>query len=296
MLPCQNCGYDNELGRVFCHKCGTRLDLSAIRPPGYIEEESDQKAAARPATGKGGQADEKKLIILGVDQKKKSGTASKAANVIVLVILIAVVGIGAAIVLPPTLPNVDFGDEESGKDAKTKLEQLDEMAKNNYTTTVELTEPEVNWYIGDTLLRDENSAFGKVLDVQIDLEEEHVSCIVKKELYSGIEMVMILTGTPTVSGGRLGFDVTAASAGKLTVPGPGQDWVKTQFANLWEDFAKDRTVLEKLEKVELMRDAVKVTTQGQPIPQRPPQRGPMGGPMGGPMMPQRGIPPVRRAQ
>jgi|YelNatPaOPRAMG01_1025707.scaffolds.fasta_scaffold01435_6 hypothetical protein len=33
MLPCQKCGYDNELGRIFCHNCGAKLDLDAMKPP-----------------------------------------------------------------------------------------------------------------------------------------------------------------------------------------------------------------------------------------------------------------------
>ncbi|NQU10322.1 hypothetical protein HQ590_06005 [bacterium] len=33
MLPCPKCGFNNELGRIFCHQCGTKLDLDAIKPP-----------------------------------------------------------------------------------------------------------------------------------------------------------------------------------------------------------------------------------------------------------------------
>src|SRR5664280_650014 len=31
MLTCSKCGYDNELGRIFCHSCGAKLDLSEIK-------------------------------------------------------------------------------------------------------------------------------------------------------------------------------------------------------------------------------------------------------------------------
>lgn len=33
MLTCPKCGYDNELGRIFCHQCGQKLDLNQIQPP-----------------------------------------------------------------------------------------------------------------------------------------------------------------------------------------------------------------------------------------------------------------------
>ena len=31
MVTCPKCGYDNELGRIFCHSCGTKLNLQEIK-------------------------------------------------------------------------------------------------------------------------------------------------------------------------------------------------------------------------------------------------------------------------
>ncbi len=33
MLICPKCAFDNELGRIFCHQCGTKLDLNQIKAP-----------------------------------------------------------------------------------------------------------------------------------------------------------------------------------------------------------------------------------------------------------------------
>ena len=33
MVICSKCGYDNELGRIFCHSCGAKLNLSEIKSP-----------------------------------------------------------------------------------------------------------------------------------------------------------------------------------------------------------------------------------------------------------------------
>ena len=38
MLICPKCGYDNELGRIFCHSCGDKLDLSNIKPATAAEK------------------------------------------------------------------------------------------------------------------------------------------------------------------------------------------------------------------------------------------------------------------
>jgi uncharacterized membrane protein YvbJ len=31
MTICSKCGFDSELGHIFCHSCGARLDLSAVK-------------------------------------------------------------------------------------------------------------------------------------------------------------------------------------------------------------------------------------------------------------------------
>ena len=33
MLECPKCHFNNELGRIFCHQCGNKLDLDKIKPP-----------------------------------------------------------------------------------------------------------------------------------------------------------------------------------------------------------------------------------------------------------------------
>ncbi len=39
MLFCQKCGNENQLGRVFCTKCGAKLDLSSITSDAVVESE-----------------------------------------------------------------------------------------------------------------------------------------------------------------------------------------------------------------------------------------------------------------
>src|SRR5437016_2780641 len=49
MLPCPKCGFDNELGRIFCHQCGTKLDLDAIKPVSRGGKKIYRKSKFTPA-------------------------------------------------------------------------------------------------------------------------------------------------------------------------------------------------------------------------------------------------------
>jgi len=58
MLTCSKCGYDNELGRIFCHSCGAKLDLSNIKSP------SQGGAKLKRKGGTGGKLVGRTIVIL----------------------------------------------------------------------------------------------------------------------------------------------------------------------------------------------------------------------------------------
>ena len=33
MIECPKCHFSNELGRIFCHQCGSKLDLTKVKAP-----------------------------------------------------------------------------------------------------------------------------------------------------------------------------------------------------------------------------------------------------------------------
>lgn len=50
MILCPKCSFDNELGRIFCHQCGAKLDLDKIKPtsgPGRIVRRKKQASPRR---------------------------------------------------------------------------------------------------------------------------------------------------------------------------------------------------------------------------------------------------------
>ena len=49
MVICQKCGYDNELGRIFCHSCGAKLDLTEIKSPSQGGKSLAKKKRGTPA-------------------------------------------------------------------------------------------------------------------------------------------------------------------------------------------------------------------------------------------------------
>ena len=48
MTICSKCGFDSDLGHIFCHSCGARLDLSAIKAPSQDGKSLTKKASGEP--------------------------------------------------------------------------------------------------------------------------------------------------------------------------------------------------------------------------------------------------------
>jgi hypothetical protein len=42
-IPCGSCGHENELGRIFCARCGTKLDIQSLRPHKQDPEKRGKK-------------------------------------------------------------------------------------------------------------------------------------------------------------------------------------------------------------------------------------------------------------
>jgi hypothetical protein len=124
MLPCPKCGYSNELGRIFCHQCGTKLDLSQIKAP-----------------SQGGKS---------LKKKKKSQTWKVVRTLLELAVII---GVLFAIYLAwqtPTRPTGQASTEDLlGADKKRiKLEKLVAGTKPG---KVEVTPGEANAFLSSNL-------------------------------------------------------------------------------------------------------------------------------------------------
>ena len=237
MLICPKCGYDNELGRIFCHSCGDKLDLSNIKP----------------AT-----AAEKKL------RKAKRETANVTRWIVRLCIAGVVLLIAALLWFTPAVAPVTPSNEELvGADSKRMA--LDKLVTLQKPGTVTVTAAELNAFVnqksfdkptGSDLLvapvaRRISLRYGCV-KVEL-LVTAHLGTIYDKALYFAYE------GQPTIADGHFVFNPTGAWLCQLPIY-PRLPFLMPLFekrvVGMLQDLSGDQALLDKLTAINVTGESV----------------------------------------
>lgn len=230
MLTCSKCGYDNELGRIFCHSCGAKLDLSEI------------KASSQS----------------GAKLKKRGGTGGKLLGRTIGIVILAalVVGIFLAAQVPSLRP-LSTTDQDL-RAADQKRFDLDQLTAHNQARQISVTEGELNAFI-ETLGFKKGDGKG-VLVAPTNLQMEFGSGTVKTIFVGKLSIgsafskgiYLSLTGTPTIEDGQFVFKPVSGAIGSL----PVSPWIiehtgllENYFATLFARQTKEKQILDSLKSI-----------------------------------------------
>lgn len=237
MLICNKCGYDNELGRIFCQSCSTKLDLSSIKAP-------------TPA--------QKKL------RQVKRGSTHVVGLIIKLAIAVAVlVTIGLLWLTPTVAPVTPTNDELVATDSK--FMNLDKLVTLPKPGTVTVTTSELNTFFNQ---RPFDKPTGSAILVapavrRISLHDGRVKVdlLVTAHLSTYYDKLMCFTceGQPTIADGHFVFQPTGAWLNQLPIY-PRLPFLMPLFeermAGLLQDLTGNQTLLDKLTAINVTGDSV----------------------------------------
>lgn len=238
MISCQACGHSNPLGRVFCQKCGTKLDLSKVRPPGSAPEE-------------GG-------ITVGVtrDDKSKKKTALKTAVRIFDVLLVLAVGFGIYLVWQ--VPDVKSPGTSSLEAAtlKGQREKLEFAMSNKKPYKIEFNDMTLNSYLNtiSDMGKSSNEGAFRTKRIYLVSENDLIDVVSVREIVIGgwtKDIVMQYRGRPIVDGEDFRFQRVSGAIGKLPVPSFALGLLEKNYARLFQDFQSERALLGKLSEIQL---------------------------------------------
>ena len=238
MVICQKCGYDNELGRIFCHSCGAKLNLSEIKSP-----------------SQGGK---------DLTKKKKRATIRILRRTINIVILLAVATTIFLALQVPALRPISTTNENLTSVDKKRFE-LDGLNLQKSPLMITLSEPELNAFI-DTLGPKKGGAKGAYITpskVQVELGDRIVTAIYISKLHLGgsFEKQLYLTYSvvPTLEGGRLTFKPTSGAVGSLSI----HPWILEKtglfdryYSKLFGDLGQEKQMLGSLSSISVTRREV----------------------------------------
>lgn len=236
MIACQACGYSNPLGRVFCQKCGTKLDLSKVRPPGSEPGESG-------ASG----------VTVGIKKDDKKGgkkTWKTIVRILDVILLVAVIG---GLVLIWQQPEVKSSGTSSIEASAIKLqrEKLAFAISNKRPYEIKLDNMQLNSYLASVsdMGKSSNTGLFQTDTISLSSQQDTVQVdYVRKIAIQTWEkkIVMRFVGRPESDGSDFRFVPVSGSIGKLPIPGFGLKIYSRNFARLFADLDSERELLAKL--------------------------------------------------
>jgi hypothetical protein len=243
MVICQKCGYDNELGRIFCHSCGTKLNLSEIKSP-----------------SQGGKS---------LAKKKASSAGKTFGRIINIAILVAVIAVLYLAMQVPSLRPISTSNEDLNSSDKKRFE-LDDLVTQKQPRTISVTEGELNSFI-DTLgfARQEARNLEVIpTKLQIELGDGVVTAIFIGKIHFGgsVEkrIYMSYTGVPTIEGGHFVFKRVGGALGSLPMAPwllEKTGWFDRYYAKVFANLDREKQVLDSLASISVTPKEAVLTYQ-----------------------------------
>lgn len=229
MITCPNCGKDNELGRIFCLKCGAKLDLNAIAPP---------TSAKNPAL-----------------RKAKRAAAATVTNAVFKTIKLLFLSLSTAFItlifLPPDMTRYKPTDED-GDAFEEKKFQLEDAVNNNKPFSATFSEVEINGMLKKYVktLNDDFKSPVKVGSIYASLGEGTVTLSIDRK-WKYFHIFLVYSIKPAVNDGKFVFEPAGGAIGRLPLPKFVLDMYTKLLTPLGERFKLDKQTLDQVTEVKV---------------------------------------------
>ncbi len=200
-IKCKQCGHENDLTRVFCQNCGTRLERAEGAAGPTIS------GPTRVPTGP------RKL-------KNKGAGVAMLLKLVRAIISTAVVAALIALLIQMSRPLPDLPPAKPANDAMATqtYQMLVSFADSPYGRGVDLTQDQINNYLAARIVAgaapegaNVRAQFQRAFVV---LKEGEASFYVEQKFF-GIPVFMYLTGVPEKSGETVSFKTTGGGVGHV---------------------------------------------------------------------------------
>ncbi len=229
MLECSKCGFNNELGRIFCHQCGAKLEVDKIKPP-----------------------------TPGAKMRRRAvASARKTVRVVIeLGIAVGLIAVIALICLVPEVPPVKPTNAEMVA-ADTKRLDLQQLVNGSKAGSIELTDGELNAFL-NTLGMEKPKGSG-ILLAPITIRAEFGNGTVKLGYLGDLQLGSVhkqvylgLAGRLSVAQGAVRFEPTGGWIGRLPLHPKLVEWtglLQNCFSGLFEKQDVEKQALGKLTSI-----------------------------------------------
>lgn len=230
-VTCTQCGHTNPLGRMFCMKCGAQLELATLNPANM----------KRQVTGK----------------SRFLGRIVRLA--ITLALLYAII-----MILRPVVPTGSEGNPQDVQRLRQKLGLLKGAVLESRPGAQRISEVEVNSYLAELVGRNKDDSAYVLKKVNVAMNAGQVIVVLVSK-FGPATLTYEITGVPGHSPDHhFDFLVRSVRLGQLPMPGALGDWLSGKAFVVFSKMSDERSLLDKMDKIEIGQGEARVETDGRP--------------------------------
>jgi hypothetical protein len=231
-IKCRECGYVNTLGRVFCSKCGKKLDLSRV----------STRLLARST-------------LTPADRR------ARLFRWVVVLVLAAVIGL----MLWPMEPEGVVGSRDDVKALRVKVGRLERAAAARAYVFDVVTEEEVNAFLEETVGGDPSVAKSEGLrlgieTIRVRFTPEQLKVFLLAN-WGPLKLSYMVAGVPEIRQRRFSVNPTHGRLGHLWLPAPLAGWIGGRISYALSGLERERRLLDQLGRCELGDEKVRLLTR-----------------------------------
>jgi hypothetical protein len=243
-LPCEQCGYNNEPERVYCHNCGSKLDRSLLPKAAEKPQEDAQKAKKR---------------IERMTNPRSNVVAREFKALIKVAFFSALI---AALFLVFQKPE-DMPELKKGEMLRLVSSDMMEALGSPTPARVSFTDNDINGYLKQPLNKPKDTM---VPGVQV--VHAYVKClpgvlrIYSEQSAFGFPIYSRIDFKLEVKDGKFMANVVGGAFGKLSIDPQLMQYADYAFGTLWDSLQRERKQMDKMLSITVYEGRIDLVTKG----------------------------------
>jgi hypothetical protein len=243
-IPCEQCGYNNEPERVYCHNCGAKLDRSLLPKAAEKPHEHPDKAKKRIAKMTNPQSG-----VVGREIK----TLFKVAFFSALV---------AAIFLMCQKPD-DLPEVKKDEEVRFVSSEMMEAIGSPTPARASFSDSDINHYLKQVLKTRKPTMIPGV-----DVVQAYVNCvpgavrIFSQQNAFGFDTYSRIDYKLEVKNGKFIPTVVGGAFGKLSIDPQLMQYADYAFGTLWDSLAREHKQMDKMLSISVQQGRIDLVTKG----------------------------------
>ncbi len=232
-LTCDKCGAPNKLGRVFCGKCGERLNLTGFRP--------------------------------GFQNRRAGSRMLSAIKRMVRLILLTALLVLLAALLWPLQPDGREGERDQAELMYHAILDFEESIRRGERAILIVREEEINAYLNALVahmdeLAERDPFQLETRNINVSFTPEYVFVHILNT-WGPLRLSYEAVGKPYADESGASMEIKRLSMGRVPVPAPFRNRLAMRLSRIFEEMDRELFILRHVTRVDMRDQVVRLITE-----------------------------------